>query len=130
MKYLMYILLLGLVACGPSGGDNLDSSGSQDVIKIWSAAIVEQGGQHQIHEGKLFSSLAIGGENTGYSLYLGGSKPPIELDLATNGLEKEYAEYLFVEVHGSFKEIQGTEIHSRIVFEVTRIFEPDKPHID
>lgn len=134
-RFMKILLLLTitfiLVSCGSDGsGSGSGNDGGQDTVKIWSAAIAKQGSSDSLFfEGQLFSTYGIGGENTGFSLSMGGGKS-IELDLATNGLEKEYSEYLFVEVTGYFKEVEGVEIPTRTVFVVETIEEPDNPHIE
>jgi hypothetical protein len=133
-RFMKILLLLTItfimVSCGSETGDTSPGSESEDVMKIWSAAIAEQGSSDSLFfEGQLFSTYGIGGENTGFSLSMGGGKT-IELDLVTNGLEKEYSEYLFVEVTGYFKEVEGVEIPTRTVFIVETIEEPDNPHIE
>lgn len=131
MKILLLLTMTFIiVSCGTNGSENDLDNDSNDTFKVWSRAIADQGNSDSLFfEGQLFSTYGIGGENTGFSLSMGGGKS-IELDLVTNGLEKEYSEYLFVEVTGYFKDVTGVEIPNRTVFIVETIEEPDNPHIE
>lgn len=131
MKYIILLVIsLIIVSCGADGDGNKSDGPGDDVVKIWSAAVAEQGtSERLVFEGQLFNSYAVGGENTGYSIYMGGDKR-MEIDLATNGLEKEFSEYLFVVIKGKFIEVEEVESGKRVVFEVDEIYEPDDPHIE
>lgn len=130
MKYLILLVIsFFVISCGTDGSGNKSDGPGDEVVKIWSEAVADQGTGRLAFEGQLFNSYAVGGENTGFSIYMGGDKR-MEIDLATHGLEKEFSEYLFVVIKGKFKEVEDVESGKRIVFEVDEIYEPDDPHIE
>lgn len=72
--------------------------------------------------GYLDQVMAIGGETTGTALVL-ASGETIEIDLATNNLDRSLASILGTEVtvHGVYKTVTGVEIPTRRVLEVTSL---------